>query len=136
MKIKTKKRSNICPCQSSLSYAKCCKPLHTGKADADSPDSLMRSRYSAYVKGEIDYLINTTDKTGPLWRDDVEVWKAELAEFSQETHFQGLEILSVGANAVRFEATLEIEGKDASFIETSLFTTYDDKWYYHSGEFE
>ena len=96
----------------------------------------MRSRYSAYVKGEIDYLVATTDNTGPLWRDDTDIWKEELSEFSREAHFQGLEILNVGANAVRFEATLEIEGLDASFIETSRFTTYEDKWYYHSGEFE
>ena len=96
----------------------------------------MRSRYSAYVKGEIDYLINTTDMNGPLWRNDRDEWFEELSLFSRETHFQGLEILDVSSHYVRFEATLEIDGIDASFIETSRFTEENEKWFYHSGEFE
>lgn len=136
MKIKKKPRSNVCPCQSGLSYAKCCKPLHTGKSFAETPEALMRSRYSAYVKGEIEYLVDTTDSNGPLWREDGDAWKSELVDFSREAAFQGLEILATGFDSVRFEATLEIDGSDASFIETSRFTNVDDKWFYHSGEFE
>ena len=44
-----------CPCQSGLPYARCCGPLHAGAPAADAL-ALMRSRYSAYVRGDADYL--------------------------------------------------------------------------------
>ena len=49
-----------CPCGSTLTYAKCCGPLIKGTAPAETAEGLMRSRYSAYVKAEMDYLFETT----------------------------------------------------------------------------
>ena len=49
----------LCPCGSEIEYQKCCEPCHTGAAPAKTAEALMRSRYSAYVKGAIDYLIDT-----------------------------------------------------------------------------
>src|ERR1035437_9077691 len=51
-----------CPCDSGQSYAACCGPWHSGLAvgaHAPTPQALMRSRYSAYVLGLIDYLLAT-----------------------------------------------------------------------------
>ena len=57
-------RNYPCPCRSSevdaLAYAVCCRPLHDGLESgvhAPTPEALMRSRYSAYVVGLIDYLL-------------------------------------------------------------------------------
>ena len=47
-----------CPCHSGRKYKRCCRLVHEGQPAA-SPEALMRSRYSAYVHGEVDYLLNT-----------------------------------------------------------------------------
>ena len=49
-----------CPCGSELSYAECCEPVIKGEKAAETAEQLMRSRYSAYVKTEIDYLLDLT----------------------------------------------------------------------------
>src|SRR5688572_5365074 len=49
-------KMNPCPCNPAVAYADCCGPLHAGAAEATSAEALMRSRYSAYVRGEAGYL--------------------------------------------------------------------------------
>ena len=48
-----------CPCGSGDLYAACCGPLHDGVRQAETPEQLMRSRYSAYAKGRGDYVFRT-----------------------------------------------------------------------------
>jgi len=48
-----------CPCQSGETYGECCGPFHAGAAFAPTAERLMRSRYSAYVIGDADYLRET-----------------------------------------------------------------------------
>ncbi|WP_404418707.1 YchJ family protein [Marinospirillum sp.] len=45
-----------CPCGSGHTYPDCCLPCHQGQAAAD-PESLMRSRYSAFVLQLENYLL-------------------------------------------------------------------------------
>lgn len=47
-----------CPCGSDLPYGACCEPFHDG-APAPTAEALMRSRYSAYVRGRDDYVFRT-----------------------------------------------------------------------------
>ena len=47
-----------CPCGSGRTYAQCCEPLHDG-APAPTAEALMRSRYTAFVVGDEDYLFRT-----------------------------------------------------------------------------
>ncbi|WP_415398837.1 YchJ family protein [Synechococcus sp. W4D4] len=47
-----------CPCGGER-YANCCEPFHLGKVRPVSAEQLMRSRYSAYSRDLIDYLIET-----------------------------------------------------------------------------
>ena len=49
-----------CPCQSGLEYQDCCQPLHQYQKIASTAEQLMRSRYSAFVLAEIDYIVKTT----------------------------------------------------------------------------
>ncbi len=48
-----------CPCGSGATYATCCGPLHRGDAAAATAEQLMRSRYSAFARGDADYLLAT-----------------------------------------------------------------------------
>ena len=47
-----------CPCGGGA-YRSCCGPLHRGDQRAKTAEQLMRSRYSAFARGEIDYLLAT-----------------------------------------------------------------------------
>jgi SEC-C motif domain protein len=48
-----------CPCGNANSYDNCCAPYHAGTAAAPTAAALMRSRYTAFTRGNIDYLIAT-----------------------------------------------------------------------------
>ncbi|WP_262914002.1 YchJ family metal-binding protein [Polaribacter sargassicola] len=45
-----------CPCNPSKSYDDCCKKAHLNIHSVTTPEVLMRSRYSAFVMANIDYL--------------------------------------------------------------------------------
>ena len=47
-----------CPCGSGLAYVRCCGRWHAGLAAPDAP-ILMRSRYTGFVLGLADYLLQT-----------------------------------------------------------------------------
>lgn len=81
--------SESCPCCSGLQYNACCQPYLTHAATAAEPAVLMRSRYTAYVKHDVDYLIAT-------WHPDLqpEKWRASLAESCQNSQWLGLTILA------------------------------------------
>src|SRR6186713_2086080 len=78
----------ICPCGSEKSFDACCGPLIAG-APAATAEALMRSRYTAYARGDIDYILSTHDADAgePVDREATEKW-------SRETTWLGLKILS------------------------------------------
>lgn len=127
-----------CPCKSNLSYDACCKPYHDGSINPETPEKLMRSRYSAYALKKIDYIMKTTDRKGPLFNQDKPAWEDSLKSFAQMTSFQNLTILdkedlSEDEGTVTFRAQLmSLQGEDVSFTEKSLFKKRDGNWYYHS----
>jgi len=100
----------------------------------------MRSRYSAYAIGAVDYLIATTDPTGPQARADRTRWAEEIALFCRHTRFEKLTIRHASSDGdhgeVSFFARLSRDGEDVSFAERSRFSRIDGRWLYHSGELE
>lgn len=52
-----------CPCGSGKSFSACCRPYLTGPAQAPTAEALMRSRYTAYCEGNVDYLVATHHPT-------------------------------------------------------------------------
>ena len=51
--------SQLCPCGSALEYSLCCQRYLSGDQVAPDPSHLMRSRYTAFVIKDADYLIKT-----------------------------------------------------------------------------
>lgn len=49
--------TEACTCGSGQRFAGCCAPLLSGTLPAPSPEALMRARYSAYVLGDVAYLL-------------------------------------------------------------------------------
>ena len=125
---------DLCPCGSGNKYTQCCMPLHQG-AVASSAEALMRSRYSAYALGLVDYIIKTTHPQNPDASRSVDERKKEIEEFCNKTLFEGLQILEKGEGMVKFTAYLSQEGKDFSFTEKSTFEKVQGNWLYLKGEY-
>ena len=48
-----------CACGSGADYAACCGALIDAKKPAPTAEALMRSRYTAFTRAAVDYLIET-----------------------------------------------------------------------------
>ncbi len=118
-----------CPCGSGLKYKKCCRVLHQG-VPAQTPEALMRARYTAYALDRADYIMQTTHPDGPHYQADTAKWKRELEAFTHATRFAGLQILAAAGDTVTFRATLFVKDRDASFTERSLFRQHEGRWKY------
>jgi len=124
----------LCRCHSRRAEHRCCGPLHDGK-QASTPLLLMRSRYAAFAKGLVDYLIATTCPDGPQFEADRAAWAASLAAHCRATRFVGLDILDAPApesdfGEVTFRAHLVQGGRRFSFIERSAFRRTEGRWRY------
>jgi SEC-C motif domain protein len=129
-----------CPCRSKSLYHKCCQPYHQGRA-AENALALMRSRYSAYALGLVDYIIETTHPEHPESANDsanADARKAQILAFCTQTHFDGVKILAFMDGqeeaTVTFIAYLRQADADASFTEKSFFMKENGRWLYRSGE--
>lgn len=124
-----------CPCGSTLPYTECCEPLISGALQATTPESLMRSRYTAYTKAAMDYLFATTHpehRTG-YDHEGTRTW-------AENSEWLGLEILSSRGGAedssgeVEFIARFRADGAETSHHELGTFKKSDDSWYFTEGK--
>lgn len=53
-----------CPCDSGKQYEECCEKYHDGQLEPTA-EAVMRARFSAYVKGKVDYVVATTHADNP-----------------------------------------------------------------------
>jgi SEC-C motif domain protein len=122
--------SNTCPCGQG-DYASCCQPLHLGQQHASTAEQLMRSRYSAFARQEIDYILTTT-ALGQQHALD----RAAIAEWSQSNQWLKLEVIQHQAKIDKSHALVEFkahyhDGKQVQIHhERSYFVKYEQKWYF------
>lgn len=127
---------DICPCGSQHPYSHCCKPFHSGSANAPTAAALMRSRYSAFVKQLADYLIQT-HHPGRRQPDDA----AALEQSFRDTTWLELVVMDTkaggphdSAGTVEFVASYCAQGKQGFLHERSRFVREDGRWFYVDGE--
>lgn len=122
-----------CHCGDERGYEMCCGRFIDGREHAPDAVALMRSRYSAYVLGAGEYLVETTVPQRRVAAD------AELIrEHAAQTTWLGLQVLSSAQH--ENDATVEFKAfyKDADGAmrvhhEKSLFVKQDGRWYYDEG---
>ena len=120
-----------CPCGTGLAYARCCGRWHAGPEHLLAPtaEALMRSRYTAYVREDADYLLAT-------WHPSTR--PAEPLTFEPGLRWLGLEVKrhrSAGDTAtVAFVARSKLGGRAHRLVETSRFVREDGRWFYVAGE--
>lgn len=119
-----------CPCGRPAAYAACCGRWHDGTARLGAPDaeSLMRSRYAAYVLGLVPYLLDT-------WHPST---RPAVLELDAATKWLGLEVRARAqpdeAHAtVEFVARCRTHGRATRLHETSRFVREAGRWLYVDG---
>ena len=125
-----------CPCGTGATLGDCCARYITGAAAAPSAEALMRSRYTAYVLGEIDWIVASHDPAGA---DEVD--RSSTEKWSKEARWKGLEIRSKAqgepgdeTGSVEFVATYEIGNQAVAHHEAARFKKIEDRWYYVDGD--
>lgn len=116
-----------CPCGRAL-YDACCGPVLEGRRAAASPEELMRSRYTAFAKGDRFHLTRTWH---PCTRpDDVTA--------DPSIRWTGLEILATtedgDTGTVDFVARYEDASGPGRQREHSRFARRAGRWVYVDGD--
>lgn len=125
--------SNIieCPCQSGKAYQTCCQPFHLFQDYPETAEQLMRSRYSAYTKVNIPYIVATTV---PAQQQDLD--QQVMQDWGESTQWAGLEIIEHKPNVskihatVHFKAFFQTEQGLETHDELSLFVKINQRWYF------
>ena len=121
-----------CYCGNNKAYKNCCEVFHLNNGKTETAEQLMRSRYSAFVLGNGDYLIQTHHiSTRPIsekeaivkWAKSVEWIKLEVLETTK-----GLKNDEEGT--VTFNAYFNENGNVDIIHENSAFIKENNTWYY------
>jgi SEC-C motif-containing protein len=129
--------AGACPCGRGaakgalLAFAQCCGRYiaHFDTQPAPDAESLMRSRYSAFVLEDADYLRAT-------WHDST---RPAMLDFEPGVQWLGLEVRDRrevdATNAeVEFVARYRVGGKAVRLHERSRFVRAGGRWFYVAGD--
>lgn len=125
----------LCPCGSDKNYFSCCGTFIESNSLAPSPESLMRSRYTAYTKANIAYIIKTMRGKAAKGFDaqKAQAW-ARKAKWLNLTIIEATPVLENDKKGfVEFIARYELNGKQQSLHEVSEFHRQKGIWYYING---
>lgn len=126
-----------CYCGSDVRFADCCQPFIDGKSKPPTAEILMRSRYSAYVLCDVNYLLHTTHPSTRKFHD-----RESIKNWAEQSAWQKLEVLSTaGGNVkdkkgtVEFKAYyLDLNSQPHVHYEHSRFIKELGKWFYVDGK--
>ena len=124
-----------CPCGSGQDLDDCCGAIIAG-APAPTAEALMRSRYTAFTLGNMDYLAGTL---APEVRGDFDPIEADST--ASDAVWQGLEVRAVidGAmddetGSVEFVARFRLRGEQRAHHELASFRREQGRWVCAGGE--
>ncbi len=113
----------------------CCGPYVLGQANAPTAETLMRSRYTAFALGQVDYLIATHH---PTQRHPNE--RQQLVKSIKNTTWLGLRVLQTQQGQaedrqgqVEFIAYYQ-DPKSGQIHERSRFVKQRERWFYVDGD--
>ena len=126
----------MCYCGSEKEFNVCCEPFLTGEANPPTAEACMRSRYSAFVTHNIDYIHNTLDPTRKHEFDS-----ENIKEWATKSTWEGLQIAATEKGGVddtegtvEFIARFSIEGVSRTHHEVGVFRKENGIWYFVNGE--
>ncbi len=128
--------SEACPCASGLDFEKCCEPYLSEEKKPTTAVALMRSRYSAYALGTIDYLYKTS---GARVRKEFDAEGSR--KWAKSAVWTGIEILSIEAGqpddeigVVEFIAHYQVKELNFNHHERAEFAKINGEWRFIDGK--
>lgn len=125
----------LCPCGSKKQEQYCCQMYLSGKKQPETAEKLMRSRYTAFARGYVDYLIATLH---PDYRQPNDY--VELTKNVSQTQWLGLQIIDAQkgkkndtTGIVEFEAVYQ-RNEPGQLHERSRFIKTEGRWFYVDGD--
>jgi len=124
--------NDLCSCGLNKATEGCCESIIAGKRDAATAEELMRSRYVAFTKADVNYLMRSHhSKTRPTKdRRNIERW-------AKSVQWMGLVILNTdkgqendNQGMVEFRALYVESGQLHELHEKSLFERENGNWVY------
>ncbi len=132
MSKELKSKINKCPCCSGLDFSECCAKYILDKEIPQTPEQLMRSRYTAYALADIDYVFETMRDFALKDAD-----RAESLKWAKTSRWLGLDILKSSEvketdtdASVEFVAKFIQDHKQHNLKEHAKFKKYNGRWYY------
>lgn len=120
-----------CPCGSGVTHGQCCGPVLVDHREAATAEALMRSRYTAFVVGDVGHLERS-------WHADARPPDIRVDPLQEWT---GLTIVETdlgraldATGVVEFVATSVVGGRKRSLHERSRFVRVDGAWVYVDGD--
>jgi SEC-C motif-containing protein len=116
-----------CYCTSGKSYVACCGRLHAGSS-ANTAEELMRSRYTAFCRGDVAYLLRSwavESRPVSFSLDPKQEWTGLQIEHHEAT--------GPDTAIVRFTATWRKGIRKGQLVETSRFRREGEGWVYIDG---
>ncbi|XQW83641.1 YchJ family protein [Thalassotalea piscium] len=112
-----------CYCGSSNAFSQCCQPFILKKRSPETPEQLMRSRYSAYATNNPQYIFETYAQ-----QKQQENTLDDIAQWAQETQWLSL--------IIKDASTVSIEQFNSEYLPTVNFIAYynHDKQFYQMNE--
>lgn len=125
-----------CPCSPTRNYADCCKMAHDNILSVNTSETLMRSRYSAFVLADIDYLQKSHhSSTRPSKKE-----KKDTLQWTKSVEWVKLEIINTTkgvlndiVGTVEFKAFFMERGQLNIIHENSNFSKENNHWVYVDG---
>ena len=128
--IPGQEQNTPCPCGSGQTYSQCCGLYVEGNANAPTAEALMRSRYTAFVRRNIPYILES-------WHPSS---RPENMELEESLAWQGLTVLDTAGGGpedrdgmVEFVAAFSSHGHSQRLHERSRFFREDGQWFYVDG---
>lgn len=128
----------LCECggasdESQRSYAQCCRPIHRNERRAEAPARLVRARFCAFARRELDFLWRTLHPHHPDRQLPEEEFRRTLRQAFTQLKYVRLHVIEQREPEVLFLAELYEKGKERSFLEKSFFARDQGEWKYLRG---
>lgn len=129
--------TDLCPCASQTLFPDCCGPYIEGAKIPETAEQMMRARYTAHARVDIDFIVNThyPDTAGNVSKEGTRRW-------AEGSDWLGLDILSTKKGGTQ-DKTGEVEfiahyrdrnGERHRHHELSLFNKVNGQWRFRDSQ--
>lgn len=125
-----------CPCGSTKPFSECCEPFLTGSRQAPTAEALLRSRYTAYTRSAVDYILQTTHPSQRRREDEKTVRR-----WARDAEWHALTVIDCQAGGpadrqgfVEFIAAYTEKGEKKEHHEIAEFRRENDAWFFYDAK--